>query len=102
AGGIVRLALRLWHGEQLARPREGVRAGGFGQESVVTDAMEAFWQDVDEEAADELVCCERHDLVARSAVGTIILVTEGDAVLVEGDELAVRDGDAVGVARQIG
>jgi hypothetical protein len=31
----------------------------------------------------------------------IILVTEGDAVLVEGDQAAVGDGDAVGVARQI-
>jgi hypothetical protein len=34
--------------------------------SVVTNAMEALWQEVDEEAADELACGERHDFVARS------------------------------------
>jgi hypothetical protein len=63
--------------------------------------MEALGQGVDEETADELTCCELHDFVAGSAVATIILVTEGDAVLVEGDQAAVGDGDAVGVARQI-
>jgi hypothetical protein len=46
--------------------------------------MLALRQDVDEEAADQLACCERHDFVAGSAVATIILITEGDAVLVEG------------------
>jgi hypothetical protein len=30
----------------------------------VSDAVEALRQDMDEEAADELVCCERHHLVA--------------------------------------
>ena len=45
---------------------------------------------------------ERHDLVRVAAVGAIVLVVEGDAVLVERDQPAVRDGDAVGVARQIG
>ena len=54
------------------------------------DAVEAVRQNVDEEAADELVGGEkRHRLVAGAAVGTIILVPEGDAVLVEGDEPAV-------------
>src|SRR6516165_10985071 len=55
-----------------------------------------------EEAADELICCERHDFVARSAVATIILVTEGDAVLVERNQSPIGDGNTVGVARQIG
>jgi hypothetical protein len=53
----------------------------LGQKSVVPNAMEALRQDVDEEAADKLACCERHDFVARSAVATIILVVERDAVL---------------------
>jgi hypothetical protein len=43
-----------------------------------------------------------HRLVAGAAVGTIILVPEGDAVLVEGDEPAVGDGDAVATADQAG
>ena len=56
------------------------RAGRLGQKSLVTNAMEALWQDVAEETADELTCCEGHDFVAGSAVGTIIFVVEGDAV----------------------
>src|SRR6516164_7665036 len=64
--------------------------------------MEALRQDVAEEAADKLACCERHDFVARSAVGTIIFVVERDTVLVERNQSAIRDGNTVGVARQIG
>ena len=43
---------------------------------------------------------ERHDFVSRAAIGAIILVAEGDAVVVGGDQPAVGDGDAVGVARR--
>ena len=49
---------------------------------------------------------KRHGLdpgVAGSfASGAIILPAEGDAVIVEGDEAAVGDGDPVGVAGEIG
>ena len=34
--------------------------------------------------------------------GPVVLPAERDAALVEGDEAAVGDGDAVGVARQVG
>src|SRR6516164_3258830 len=99
---VVREGLRIWHGEQLASSRKVFRAGRLGQKAVVTNAMEALRQDVAEEAADKLTCCERHDFGARSAVATIVLVTEDDAVLVEGDQSAIGDGNTVGVARQIG
>jgi hypothetical protein len=49
---VVREGLRFWHGEQLARSRKVFRARRLGQKSVVTNAMEALRQDVDEEAAD--------------------------------------------------
>jgi Putative transposase len=61
----------------------------------IRHTVEAVRQDVDEEAADELVCCERHPLVAGAAGGTIILVPEGDADIVERDEPAVGDGDGI-------
>src|SRR5215831_21106643 len=98
---VVRQGVRFWHGKQLARSRKVLRAGRLGQKSVVADAMEALRQDVDEEAADELACGERHDFVARSAVGTIILVVERDAVVVERNQSAIGDGNTVGIARQI-
>ena len=37
-----------------------------------------------------------------SSTGAVILPPEGDALLVERDEPAVGDGDAVGVAGEIG
>lgn len=55
-----------------------------------------------QEAADELVGRKRHDLLPVRAVATVVLIAEGDAVLVEGDQPAVRDRHPVGVARQIG
>ena len=89
------------HREQLAGACDIGRAVAIGEQSVVADAVEAVRQDVDEKAADELVRAERHDFVSRAAIGAIILVPEGDAVVVGGDQPAVGDGDAVGIAREI-
>jgi len=58
----------------------------------VTDAVEALGQDVNEEAADELVGRERHDLVAIGSLYPIVLVFEADTIVVE------RDQPAVGIA----
>ena len=55
-----------------------------------------------QEAPDELVGVERHGAVPRLPVAAVILVPEGHAALVESNEPAVRDGDAMGVAAEIG
>src|SRR5271167_3541587 len=67
--------------EQHSRPRDVLDTLGAGEQAVVADAVEAVRQDVDEEAPDELVRAERHDLLARAAVGAVVLVPEGDALL---------------------
>ena len=46
--------------------------------------MESVGQDVDQEAADELVGVERHELVAGVAFGPVILPFERHALAVEG------------------
>src|ERR1019366_8940101 len=89
------------HGQQLTDPCDIVGAGAMSEQAVVADAMEAARQHVDEEAADELVGGERHDLLPLTTFGAVVLPLEGDAVAVERDEAAVGDGNAVGVARQI-
>ncbi len=68
----------------------------------MTDAVEPLWQDVEEEAPDELVGGKRHGAEPRLPVAAIVLVTEGHAALVEAEQAAVRDGDAVGVAGEVG
>ena len=64
--------------------------------------MKALWENVEQEAPDELAGGERHCAVPRLPVAAVILVPEGHAALVESNEPAVRDGDAMSVAGEIG
>src|SRR5687767_6438641 len=65
--------------QQRAGLEEAGLARGRSEQAVVTDAVEPARQDVEEKAADELVHCERHDLLPLGAVAAIILVAERDA-----------------------
>src|SRR3546814_13229400 len=79
-----------------------ILAACAGEEAIVADAVESARQGVEEEAADELVGGEGHDLLPSGAGLAIILVAEGDPGIVEAEEAAVRYGDPLGVPRQIG
>ena len=68
----------------------------------MTDAMKSVGQHMDQEAADELVGVERHELIASVALGSVILPFERDARAVEGDETAVGNSSAVCVAGKVG
>jgi len=57
----------------------GLFARGVGEETVVADAVESLRQEVDEEAADELVRCERHRLVSFAALEPIVFPLENNA-----------------------
>ena len=67
----------------------------------MADAMEAFRQDVHQEAADELVCRECHELVPLGTLDPVVLVFERDAHRVRCDQAAIGDGDAMRVAREV-
>jgi len=43
-----------WRGDQFSGARDVRLAGGAGEQPLVTDAMEPFWQDVEEKAPNEL------------------------------------------------
>src|SRR5215468_10767306 len=64
--------------------------------------MKPLWQNVEQEAPDELVGAERHCAVPRRSVAAVIFVAEGHATRIEGNEATVCDGDAMGVAGEIG
>ena len=68
----------------------------------MADAVKAVGQNVQKEAADELVCIERHEAVARLTLASIIFPFEGDTLAIEGEEARVGDCRAVGVAGEIG
>jgi hypothetical protein len=93
---------RRGDGQKRADAFEAGFATGAGKQVIMPDAMESTRQDVEQEPADELVGGERHDALPVGTVASVVLVAEDDAGLVEADQAAVRDGDAVGVARQIG
>ena len=60
-GGLVLGRLDI---EQLAQAGEVFDAVAIGEQSVVPDAVETPWQDVDEEASDELPSVQCHDFLA--------------------------------------
>src|SRR5947209_4639629 len=64
--------------------------------------MESVRQNMQQEAPDELVRLERHRAKPRPATAPVILVAECHTALVEADQTAVRDGDAVCIAGEIG
>src|SRR6516165_406927 len=64
--------------------------------------MKPLWQNVEQEAPDELVGAERHCAVPRLPAAAVILVAEAHAARIESKEATVRDGDAMGVAGEIG
>ncbi len=105
-GDGIELAPWCWDAEQPTGAGQVLGAPAVGEQSVVADAVEALGQDVDEEASDELLRGQRHDLLPVASPigiwGPVVLPLEGHAAVVEGDETAVGDGDAVGVARQVG
>lgn len=74
--GLVGVALALalattWcrRGKQLAGAGDVLGADAAGEQAVVANAMKAGWQDMHEEAADELVGREPHDLLPGAAFG---------------------------------
>src|SRR5215472_16905290 len=104
-GGVVhcrRINLRHWSSHQLPGVRNVRPAAGARQQPVVADAMKPLWQNVEQKAPDELVGAERYCAVPRLPAAAVILVAEGHAALVESNEPTVRDGDAMGVAGEIG
>jgi hypothetical protein len=75
-GGTGWLALRFCNGEQVTRAGDVVGARAFGEQAIVADAVEAAWQDVDKEAADELAGGERHALVSIAALDPSMTASE--------------------------
>ena len=87
------------HAEQRAAALERSSTAAVGEEAEVADADQAFGQDMDEKAAQELLGGNGHDLVL-AAVG-IVSPAEGDAMVLARHEAMVGDGDAMGIAGQV-
>ena len=93
------LLVRGFGPQQLPDPRDIGRAVAIPIEPIMSDAVLASEQHVDQEPANELICGQGHGRVAARTFGAIVLDAEGDAVRIETDQPAVGNGDPVGVAR---
>jgi hypothetical protein len=83
-GGTGGLALRFCSGEQFTGACDVVGARAFGEQAVVADAVQPFWQHVDQEAANELEGGEGHLLVAIAALDAVVLPFEGNTPRIAG------------------
>jgi len=72
---------------------------GIGEQSVATDPNEPLGQGVQEEPADELEGIEAHH--PETTAPCVVLVTERDDPVLEGQQPVIGDGDAVRVTSQV-
>lgn len=82
-------------------PAEGqlVAAAAIGQESELTEALEATWEHMQQEATDELSSRKSHGALLIFA--GVVFPTKGKVAVLECEQAMVGDGHAVGVAAQI-
>jgi hypothetical protein len=90
--GYLGLFRRGRRGEQFTRLRYVGDPVGTGEQAIVTDAVEAFWQHMQQEPSDELVRVQRHSLISSWPLDPVILLLEGDA------GRGGRDQAAIGMA----
>ena len=64
--------------EELPQPVHVLDPGMVGEQTIVTDAVEATRQDMQQKAPDELVGGQGHGLVTITLTGTIVFPLEGD------------------------
>jgi hypothetical protein len=76
-------------------------AAAIGQEPEGADADKAAGQDVEQEAAQELLRTERHPSLPLLISVGIILPAESNLIMLESHEAVVGDGHAMGVAGEI-
>jgi hypothetical protein len=62
------------------------------EKTKVPDSDEAFWQHMEEEAAQELGSQQRH--LAQLAAVSVVLPPEGDALAIERQQTVIGDGEA--------
>ena len=84
--------------ERLSTACEKAYAHAVGEEAVVADADEAFGEDVEQEASDEL---GKRQAQGSRSTAAIVLEAEGGPGVIDVKQPVVRDGDAVSVTREV-
>src|SRR6516164_8010331 len=85
----------------MSTERELVGPVAVGEEAIMSNAMKAARQHVEQETPHELADVEAHDFALVSTALPIVLPAETDVGLVEIEQAAVGDRDAMRIAREI-
>jgi hypothetical protein len=91
--------LEGWHAEKFTAASELLRTMAVAEEAVVADAMKARGQDMQQEAADELIRRDGHGLLP--IVVPIVLPAEADRAICDVEQSIVGDGNAVRIASDV-
>ncbi len=85
--------------DEFTAPCEVLASRRVGKQSVVSDAHQSGRQNVEQEAAERLLHVEGHEPIRVASCA--VVPAKGHAAVIEGDELVVGDGHAVGVAAEV-
>ena len=85
--------------QQLEADGQQTSATAVGKEAEVADANKATWKYMQQEAAQELICRQAHQLLLVAVSG--VAPTEVDVVIVQCNESVVGDRDAMRVGAEI-
>jgi hypothetical protein len=85
--------------QQFKADRQQMGATTVGEEAEVTDANEAAWEQMQQEAPQELVCRQAHQLLLVAMGG--VAPTERDSVIGKVDQSVVGDRDTMCVSAEI-
>jgi hypothetical protein len=98
-GGLFNSGLMDRTAKQPETERQQCGTLAVGKEAEVTDAHEAAWQQVQEEATQELIVRQAHDSLLVAVGG--VSPAEADLAVGEGDQPAVGDADAMGLCTEV-
>jgi hypothetical protein len=98
-GSDVRTSCATFYAKQSTAACEQTAPPAVGKKAEVADAYQALGQNVDQEAAEELLCGDRHDLLL--AAVCIVFPAKRDSIILERHQSMVGDGDAVRIASEI-
>ena len=98
-GGDLGISCRVVCAKQSTAAYEHTATPAVCEKAEVADADQALGQNVDQEAAQELIGGDRHDFLL--AAVRIVFPAKRDSIILERHQSMVGDGDAVRIAGEI-
>ena len=96
------VVIRFWNSKQIAAQLDHLRPVTVGEQAVMANAVEAIWQNMQQEPAHEVISRYSHGLAGIVAIASIVLPFEGDPTIFKFKKTAIGDGHPVRITGEIG